>query len=502
MESFDTVRDLRPADVPEGASGVGPVDWPAECPGLKTALGAFYAAADDVARDLFVAFARAARLDASGDGPFAADASALADRFLEDFGPASQCSMRAMRYPGTDDPDARAIAGRLIDRDYRDGDHDPSRSCSSGRTNKRRRRGLAGSDVTAVGIAEHTDFECFTLLHQSAPGLELRDLAGAWRTARCDPDRSMFTIIVADMLERWTRGYFLATPHRVALTRGERLSLVRFNGLDPGAVVAPLARWFPGPSPANKNYAPVAQGEHTAALVTRAAKNLERARTAARALGVGVGALTENPRRFAQLLVLDRSRERVLLGKHRAGEFEGMYTGFIAEVFGRKTPRDAAVDALERGGLRLGREEGFVFRGEERLAERGRFRFAGWLDVPVVEHEFTLRLGDGVTLEERFPPRVHDGDADEGTRETFDPRIDAVPRWFATNEIPYDEMPSDDRAWYPTVLGLAMDDEEDHDKVDRGGVRRRTMAVGHFVFGDHGELREHRVGTVATDAYW
>ena len=68
VESFDTVRDLRPSDVPEGASGVGPVDWPAECPGLKTALGAFYAAADDVARDLFVAFARAARLDANADG--------------------------------------------------------------------------------------------------------------------------------------------------------------------------------------------------------------------------------------------------------------------------------------------------------------------------------------------------------------------------------------------------------------------------------------------------
>ena len=247
---------------------------------MKTALGAFYAAADDVARDLFVAFARAARLDASGDGPFAADASALADRFLEDFGPASQCSMRAMRYPGTDDPDARAIAGRLIDRDYCDVDHDPSRSYSSGRTNKRRRRGLTGSDGRGGGHRQHTDFECFTLLHQSAPGLELRDLAGAWRTARCDPDRSMFTIIVADMLERWTRGYFLATPHRVDVD-GERLSLVRFNGLDPGAVVAPLARWFPGSSPANKKYAPVAQGEHTAALVTRAAKNLERARTAA-----------------------------------------------------------------------------------------------------------------------------------------------------------------------------------------------------------------------------
>jgi isopenicillin N synthase-like dioxygenase len=500
VESFDTVRDLRPSDVPEGASGVGPVDWPAECPGLKTALGAFYAAADDVARDLFVAFARAARLDANADGSFAADASALADRFLADFGPASQCSMRAMRYPGTDDPDARAIAGGLIDQDASGDDVDePSRSYPSRRAKKRRRRGLAGSDVTAVGIAEHTDFECFTLLHQSAPGLELRDLAGAWRTARCDPDRSRFTVIVADMLERWTRGFFVATPHRVALTRGERFSLVRFNGLDPGAVVAPLARWFPGSSPANKNYAPVAQGKHTAALVTRAAKNLERARTLARALGVGVGALSENPRRFAQLLVLDQSRTRVLLGKHRAGEFEGMYTGFIAEVVGHETPRDAAVDALGRGGLRLGREDGFCSGWDDvrRVpAERGRFRFAGWLDAPVVEHEFTLRLGDGVTLEEEtipVPRGNDDRDVDEGTR------VDVVPRWFATNEIPYDEMPADDRAWYPTVLGLAKEEEEETDRV---GVRWRRIAVGHFVFDDRGGLREHSVDTVATDAYW
>ena len=88
---------------------MGPVDWPAECPGLKTALGAFYAAADDVARDLFVAFARAARLDASGDGPFAADASALADRFLEDFGPARNVRARC-DIPGRTTP-TRAIAG-------------------------------------------------------------------------------------------------------------------------------------------------------------------------------------------------------------------------------------------------------------------------------------------------------------------------------------------------------------------------------------------------------
>jgi hypothetical protein len=41
-------------------------------------------------------------------------------------------------------------------------------------------------------------------------------------------------------------GMLRATPHRVALTSHERLSLVRFNGLDPGAVVAPLPRFLGG----------------------------------------------------------------------------------------------------------------------------------------------------------------------------------------------------------------------------------------------------------------
>ena len=49
VESFDTTRDVPARDVPGDAVGVGPVDWPAECPGMKSALGTFYRAADDVA---------------------------------------------------------------------------------------------------------------------------------------------------------------------------------------------------------------------------------------------------------------------------------------------------------------------------------------------------------------------------------------------------------------------------------------------------------------------
>ena len=162
--------------------------------------------------------------------------------------------------------------------------------------------------MTAVGISEHTDFECFTLLHQTAPGLELRDTAGNWREAGVHPDRSLFTVIVADMMERWTNGKLRATPHRVALTNHERFSLVRFNGLDPGAVVAPLPRFINGTGTVTgaftgtatgtatgsegkavikggkrggggdgggARYAATTMGEHMSASVTRAAKNLD-----------------------------------------------------------------------------------------------------------------------------------------------------------------------------------------------------------------------------------
>ena len=52
VESFDTVRDLPAREIPEGATGVGPVDWPAEAPGLRTALREFYARCDEVAVDV------------------------------------------------------------------------------------------------------------------------------------------------------------------------------------------------------------------------------------------------------------------------------------------------------------------------------------------------------------------------------------------------------------------------------------------------------------------
>ena len=275
----------------------------------------------------------------------------LARFFLRSFGPTSHCSMRAMRYPGTDSDEFKAHAGVLRNGSFRAG--------KRGRTPPppRRSKGGNGLSVEAVGISEHTDFECFTLLHQTAPGLELKDLAGNWRVADVYRDQSKFTIIIADMMERWTNGWLRATPHRVGLAAHERLSLVRFNGLDPDASVAPLLRFTgAGPSASSGDtgssesrgwvkgakYKPVTQGEHMAESVTRAAANLEQMLDR-----YPKTVLTPIPRRFAQVLLVNCEDEEIALILHADGEFEGLYTGLITEVCGDETPQQAAL----RGGI-------------------------------------------------------------------------------------------------------------------------------------------------------
>lgn len=575
VESFDTCRDL-PAEHPSlahGATGVGPVDWPLEAPGLKTALGAFYRRADDVARDLFVAFAKACCIGGDGSVDDAA-AAEVAAHFLARFGPTSHCAMRAMRYPGARDAEVRAKAGALAG---------VSEAVSGGSFDG----GGEDGRVKAVGISEHTDFECFTLLHQTSPGLELKDAAGNWRTAAAYPDRALFTVIVADMMERWTNGMLRATPHRVALTAHERYSLVRFNGLDPDAVVAPLPRFtnvagsHRGGGGDAVRYAATTQGEHMAASVTRAAKNLEdmleskgtskRRRTRLEGSGSAGGStglypklsLTAAPRHMAQLLVLRRGR--VLLGRHVSGDFEGRWTGFIEEVKSGEDPFEAAVRALALGGMRLDvdaeveataassdtkRRSGLLAA----VRERARLRFTGWLDVPVIEHEFTCQLdgdelrtagSDGTdggetaatglfrgppgvtlvgapTLEEDADrvPTVHlggeadvermtsgsgmevNGEADEADGGST---VTMVPRWFDEKDIPYDEMPDDDRHWYPPALALAAK-ERTRDGSAEENVGRETMwetereiIVGEFHFAND-ELARHDLRTILTDA--
>jgi len=591
LESFDTVRDVDASRLPAEATGVGPVDWPLECPGMKTALRAFYEAADEVARDLLRALARA-RFVGDGDeqtAAEAADAGALAERLLAGFTETSACSMRAMRYPGTEDERVRARVRETLvgfpeassdseletrrgpgqKKRPRRGDEGVSKRFARKREGDARTRSVSFSKTRAsrsraraVGIAEHTDFECFTLLHQDAPGLLLRDVAGAWREAGVFSSalgpRSTFTVIVGDAFERVSGGFFRATPHRVALTRHERFALVRFNGLDPEASIAPFVGARESAEEqnekikrrTNRNDA-TTQGEHVARRVTLAARHLENAVKRGAVPGVDAARLGADaaPVKFAQLLIVasrqnlqnanggdggfktsgasgsesegpkpkpnpnpSRAHERiqppkpdlVLLGKHRAGEFAGQYTGFIARVAPFETPRRAAMRAAQEGGVRF--REGFPeaslleespgrdanIKKNASLRERARFRFEGWLadDRVAVEHEFVLRVNDvrdvrfaNEELFEREPRVMASHDAREAllsreknetenaqnafirssdfffSEEDERTRGSTEPKWFAREDIPYGSMPADDAVWYPRLFALLDADD-------------------------------------------
>ena len=99
----------------------------------------------------------------------------------------------------------------------------------------------------AWGVSVHTDFECFSLLHEDTPGLELCAPDGTWHLpaeAASAADAS-WILIVGDMVEILSSGYILATPHRVRPTRAvanaPRRSLVFFQALDENEALAPLS---------------------------------------------------------------------------------------------------------------------------------------------------------------------------------------------------------------------------------------------------------------------
>lgn len=114
------------------------------------------------------------------------------------------------------------------------------------------------TDDRAVGIAAHTDFECITLLYQTAPGLELLNVDGGWLDAPAREGR--IVVLLGDMLERWTNGFYKATGHRVRNTDEQRFSIVMFLAANDNMEIAPLPEFVSADKPAL--YAPVGQEQH------------------------------------------------------------------------------------------------------------------------------------------------------------------------------------------------------------------------------------------------
>jgi isopenicillin N synthase-like dioxygenase len=131
----------------------------------------------------------------------------------------------------------------------------------------------APADDRNVGIAAHTDFECFTIMNQTAPGLELTNVNGQW--CKAPSDIGTFTVILGDMTERFSNGWLKATGHRVVNTPWTRYSIILFFAIDGDYEVAPLPQFVSKNNPAQ--YDSITQDEHIRREVERADAYLEQA---------------------------------------------------------------------------------------------------------------------------------------------------------------------------------------------------------------------------------
>jgi isopenicillin N synthase-like dioxygenase len=184
-EAFDTALDL-PADDPDYLAGnpmLGPNAWP-DLPGFAEAVTAYYQAVLDVGHRLLWAFAVAL-----GEDP---------DTFSK-HATKTPSQLRLIHYPHQ--PDAE----------------------------------------DAHGIGAHTDYECFTLLKPTAPGLEVLNGAGEWIDV--PPVPGTFVVNIGDMLELWTNGTYVATSHRVRKVKEERYSFPLFFNVDYHTEVKPLPQF-------------------------------------------------------------------------------------------------------------------------------------------------------------------------------------------------------------------------------------------------------------------
>ena len=122
------------------------------------------------------------------------------------------------------------------------------------------------ADDRNVGIAAHTDFECFTIMNQTAPGLELTNVGGQWCEA--PSDIGTFTIILGDMTERFSNGWLKATGHRVVNTPWTRYAMILFFAVDGDYAVAPLPQFINENKPAQ--YDSITQDDHIREEMDRA----------------------------------------------------------------------------------------------------------------------------------------------------------------------------------------------------------------------------------------
>lgn len=106
----------------------------------------------------------------------------------------------------------------------------------------------------AEGIGAHTDYECFTLLLPTAPGLQVLNKQSEWMDVPLLENTLIMN--VGDMMEILSNGQYLATKHRVKKVQEERYSFPLFFACNYDHVIAPV---FKNEAP---QYQPIIGGEH------------------------------------------------------------------------------------------------------------------------------------------------------------------------------------------------------------------------------------------------
>ena len=210
LEAFQMMLDLGPDDPDVRAGSVmhGPNVWPPDAPEFRRALDRYYAAMTALSARLLSGFALGLGLAADHFAP--AFAKPLTQRCL-------------LRYPPQP-----AEAGEA-----------------------------------ALGVEAHTDTGAFTILAQDdTGGLEVRLRSGGWVPSA--PVPGTFVVNIGEMMQRWSNGRFVSTPHRVANRSGRsRHSIPFFANPDYGAVVAPLPCYVTADRP--DGYGPLACGPYVEA---------------------------------------------------------------------------------------------------------------------------------------------------------------------------------------------------------------------------------------------
>jgi isopenicillin N synthase-like dioxygenase len=121
-----------------------------------------------------------------------------------------------------------------------------------------------------LGIGEHTDFECFTLLWQQPDGpssLEVL-LDGSWAPVPPRPD--CFVVNIGDMMARWSDDLFRSTVHRARVTPEEpRLSVAFFRACNYDTELRSLLK-----DRASGRYSPILAGQHLSARILDANPNV------------------------------------------------------------------------------------------------------------------------------------------------------------------------------------------------------------------------------------